>query len=182
MPFRQGPILRPHSHHRAVLAVVGVQLGQLGIGFDAGLLHAVKHGNGLVLVGHGAGAGAAVNRVGGAPTEHVDLLVGQRQVGVVVLEQGNRFRLHLLGQLVGLGYRGVGKLVLGDGRIVQQCRQRTGHHHGHGDDDADQCHDPRFGMDDFTGCDFLDRLPVDGEGDDQREHEQHANRNQIRRQ
>ena len=180
--LRQGPILRPHSHHRAVLAVVGVQLGQLGIGFDAGLLHAVKHGNGLVLVGHGAGAGAAVNRVGGAPTEHVDLLVGQRQVGIVVLQHGDGFRLHFLGQLVGFGNGGVGQHVLGGGRVVEQRGKRAGQHHGHGHDDADKRHQPGFGMDDLTGRHFLDRLLVDGKSDNQREREQHANRNKVRRQ
>ena len=167
----QGPILSEHADLRTILAVVRVQLAQLRIGLQASLLHAVKQGDGLVLLRHGAGAGAAVDGVGGAPAEHVDLLAGQRQVGIVVLQQGDGFRLHFLGQLVGLGNRGVGQRVLGDGRIVEQRGKRAGQHHGHGHDDAYQRHQPGFGMDDLTGRHVLDRLLVDGEGDDQREHE-----------
>ena len=178
----QGPILSEHADLRTILAVVRVQLAQLRIGLQASLLHAVKQGDGLVLLRHGAGAGAAVDGVGGAPAEHVDLLAGQRQVGIVILQQGDGLRLHILGQLVGLGNRGVGQRVLGGGRVVEQRGKRTGQHHGHGHDDADKRHQPGFGMDDLTSRHFLDRLLVDGKSDNQREREQHANRNKVRRQ
>ena len=168
--LRQGPILCPHANNWAICTVIGVQLGQVGVGLDAGFLHAIKQGNGVILVRHGAGAGAAVYRVGGAPTEHVDLLVSQRQVGIIVLQHGDGFRLHFLGQLVGLGNSGVRQHVLGDGRVVEQRRQRTGQHHGNRDDNADQSHKPRLGMDDLTGRHFLHRLLVDGKSNDQREH------------
>ena len=134
--LRQRPILGPHSNNRAIRTVVGVQLAQIGVGFKASFLHTVKQGNGVVLVRHGAGASAAIDRVGGAPTEHVDLLVSQRQVGIIVLQHGDGFRLHFLGQLVGLGNSGVRQHVLGDGRVVEQRRQRTGQHHGNRDDNT----------------------------------------------
>ena len=168
--LRQGPILGPHSNNRAVRTVVGVQLAQIGIGFKTSFLHAIKQGNGVVLVRHGAGAGAAINRIGGAPTEHVDLLVAQRQVGIIVLQHGDSFRLHFLGQLISLGNSSVRQRVLREGRVVEQRRQRTGQHHGNRDDNADQRHKPRLGVDDLTGRDFLHRLLIDGESDDQRKH------------
>ena len=65
--LRQGPILGPHSNNRTVRTIVGVQLAQIGVGFKTSFLHAIKQGNGVVLVRHGAGAGASIDRVGGAP-------------------------------------------------------------------------------------------------------------------
>ena len=168
--LRQGPILSEHANNWAICTVIGVQLGQVGVGLDAGFLHAIKQGNGVILVGHGTGAGAAVDGVGGAPAEHVDLLAGQRQVGIVVLQHGDGFRLHFLGQLISLGNSSVRQHVLREGRVVEQRRHRTGQHHGNRDDNTDQRHKPRLGVDDLTGRDFLHRLLIDGESDNQREH------------
>ena len=177
--LRQGPILGPHSNNRTVRTVVGVQLAQIGVGFKTSFLHAIKQGNGVVLVRHGAGAGASIDRVGGAPTEHVDLLVTQRQVGIIVLQHGDSFRLHFLGQLISLGNSSVRQHVLGDRRVVQQGGQRAGQHHGDGHDDAHQGDNPGFRVNELARAHVLDRLLVDGKGDDDGQYQQHADNHQI---
>ena len=104
----QSPVLTVvDGDSRTVGAVSGVEIAQLGVGVEACVLQAGEqvHSGGNV---HRAGAGAAVDGIGGSPAKDVDVGgVGQRQSAVIVLQQddalGRNFLHHLAGVLSGLG-------------------------------------------------------------------------------
>ena len=97
--LRQGPVLREHTHHRAVCTVRGVEVGELGVQLKAGILQALQQGDGGVSIGQCTGTGAAVAGVGGSPAKDVQLAVLGHGQGAVVIQQNDALVGNVLAQL-----------------------------------------------------------------------------------
>ena len=97
--LRQGPVLREHTHHRAVCTVGGVEVGELGVQFKARVLQTLQQGDGGVSIGQRTGTGAAVAGVGGSPAKDVQLAVLGHGQGAIVIQQNNALVGNVLAQL-----------------------------------------------------------------------------------
>ena len=128
-----GPVLAPHAHSGTGVTVLGVEVSDGGVVLDAGVAQALQQGDSGIGVGQAAGTGAAVDRVGGGPAEHVELGVAQGQ-GALVLHHDDAFFGDGLAQLIG----GSGSLV-GDGAVAHGQGDKAAHGakadkvHGDGD-------------------------------------------------
>ena len=97
--LRQGPVLREHTHHRAVCTVGGVEVAQLGVQLKAGVLQTLQQGDGGVGIGQRTGTGAAVAGVSGSPAKDVQLAVLGHGQGAIVIQQNDAFIGNVLAQL-----------------------------------------------------------------------------------
>ena len=131
--LRQSPVLRPHTNGRTLSLVVGVELGQLLVGLNAGLGQTLEQaGDGIGII-QSAGTGATIAGVGGSPAKDVQLGAGRQGQSAVVLQQNNTFLCDLCAQLVCCG-RG----LLGDGAAAGNQIQHSGHGAGADQVDDDQ--------------------------------------------
>ena len=95
-------------------AVSGVEIAQLGVGVDAGIVQAIQQADGGTVGGDSAGAGAAVDGADRSPAKDVQVAAGSKgQLVVIILEQNDAF-------LGNLGAQGVGLVTgfLGDGAVA----------------------------------------------------------------
>ena len=71
--LRNCPVLGSHSDRGALRAVLHVHAGEAFIGLKAGVLHGLQDADRSCGAG-GSGSGSSVDRIGGRPAEHVQLL------------------------------------------------------------------------------------------------------------
>ena len=140
--FRQRPVLPvADGDGRTIRAVGGVEIAQLGVGVKACILQPLQQADRRCDV-HGAGAGAAVDGVGGGPAKDIDVGgVGQGQSGILVPEQNNALLRDLLNHLAGV-FGGPG----GDAASVTQRHLKGIAHRAeadHVDHDAKEQHERR---------------------------------------
>ena len=112
--FGQGPVMVAVTQRRALGAVSGVEIAQLGVGVDAGVVQAIQQADGGTVGRDRAGAGAAVDRADRSPAKDVQVAAGSEgQFVVIVLQQDNAF-------LGNLGAQGVGLVTgfLGDSAVA----------------------------------------------------------------
>ena len=97
--LRQGPVLREHTHHRAVRTVGGVEVGQLGVQLKTRIGQTLQQGDGGVSIGQRTGTGAAVAGVGGSPAKDIQLAVLCHGQGAIVIQQNDALIGNVLAQL-----------------------------------------------------------------------------------
>ena len=110
----QGPVMVAVTQGRALGAVSGVEIAQLGVGVDAGIVQAVQQADGGTVGRDRTGTGAAVDGADRSPAKDVQVTAGSEgQFVIVVLEQNDAF-------LGNLGTQGVGLVTgfLGDGAVA----------------------------------------------------------------
>ena len=106
----QSPILCPHAH-AGTLGLVGlVEVHQILVHIQAGILQAGDQIGHFVLIVQSAGTNAAVNGSGGSPAEYVQVGAAGQGQSAVVLQQGNTLTNQLGVDLIGLRHA-----FLGDG-------------------------------------------------------------------
>ena len=168
----QIPVLGGDGDRGAVFGIAQVEVDQLLVHFKARVLNTLDQTDLVVEVVQAAGAGAAVDRVGGGPAEEVELLRILQRQHALILQQHEA----LLGDLGGDGFRLFGEIVgdlgggLGAAHKAQQC--------GHGPETDQVCHDqdgqqgrqPTLAADELFLClgQFLD---PDAHGDGRGKHE-----------
>ena len=99
----QSPVLSAHGNGGTVCTVSGVEIAQLGVQGEAGVLQAFQQGDGVVGVVQSAGTGAAVNGIGGSPAKHVQVAGGQGQGAALVLQQNDALVRDVLNQISSFG-------------------------------------------------------------------------------
>ena len=112
----QGPVMVAVTQRRALGAVSGVEIAQLGVGVDARVVQAIQQADGGTVGRDRAGAGAAVDRADRSPAKDVQVAAGSEgQFVVIVLQQDDAFLGNLGAQGVGLCTRFFGdSAVAGD--------------------------------------------------------------------
>ena len=112
----QGPVRVDVTQRRALGAVSGVEIAQLGVGVDAGVVQAIQQADGGTIDRDRASAGAAVDRADRSPAKDVQVAAGREgQFVVIVLQQDDAFLGNLGAQGVGLCTRFFGdSAVAGD--------------------------------------------------------------------
>ena len=71
--LRNCPVLRSHGDRRTLSAVLHIHAGEAFVGLKAGVLHGLQDADRGCGTG-GSGSGSSVDRIGGRPAEHIQLL------------------------------------------------------------------------------------------------------------
>ena len=149
--LRQVPVLGRDGDRRAVLGVAEIELRQGGVHFKARVLDALDEADLVVQVVQAAGAGAAVDGVGGGPAEEIQALGVLKRQDALVLQKHKA----LLGDLGGDCLSLFGKVVRdrGGSRAAADQAQQCGHRPQadevcHNDDHQQRGH-PALAADEF---------------------------------
>ena len=171
----QRPVSLEHADLRALSAVGGVQVHQLIIRGEAGVVQAIKQGRRRVVLRQRAGARTAVDRVRRTPTPHVDRgALGERQGTALILQEDHALVRNVVAQIFHLGLRRVRERA-GAGRQVEHRLEATVHHRHDSHDDGDERRDPGRRARELAGR--LAHLE-NSEGDDDGERQRHADDDQ----
>ena len=171
----QGPVLGPHAHAGTLGLVSLIEVHQILVDVQAGVLQAgdeVGHG---VLVVQSAGAHAAVNRGGGSPAEDVHVGAAGQGQNAVVLQQGDALAHQLGVDLVGFGHALLGDGAAAHGQVDhgEHGSEADGVHH---DDDRQAQGDQGAAADEFL---LRDGQSLAGNDHRQRDDERNAQHDQM---
>ena len=174
--FGNRPVLAEHADHGTGGAPVGVGFHQVGVVLDARVLQALEQTDGFIQPGQGAGAGAAVDGIGGRPAEGVHLGVGFQRQQAVVLKQHKAFVGNVLAQVLG----GLDALFAD----VPALFEHHAHHavHGAGEDQVHHQHQRQDERHPSSAAHQAARRLLDfdgGNGHDDGQHQADTDRNQV---
>ena len=173
--LRQRPVGLEHADLGALSTVGGVQIRQLIVRGEAGVVQAVKERRRRVVLRQRAGAGAAVDRVRRAPTPHVDRgALSERQGASLVLQEDHALVRNVVAQVLNLGLRRV-REGAGAGCQVEHRLETAVHHRHDRNNNGDERRDPGRRARELTGR--LAHLE-NSEGDDDGERQCHADNDQ----
>ena len=115
------------TQRRALGAVSGVEIAQLGVGVDAGVVQAIQQADGGTVGRDRAGAGAAVDRADRSPAKDVQVAAGSEgQFVVIVLQQDDAFLGNLGAQGVGLCTRFFGDSAVAGDQVEHGAHRAKG--------------------------------------------------------
>ena len=123
----QGPVMVAVTQRRALGAVSGVEIAQLGVGVDARVVQAIQQADGGTVGRDRAGAGAAVDRADRSPAKDVQVAAGREgQFVVIVLQQDDAFLGNLGAQGVGLCTRFFGDSAVAGDQVEHGAHRAKG--------------------------------------------------------
>ena len=131
----QSPVLRPHTADRAIRLVSGVEIAQLCVGLNAGIVQAVQKADRVISLVQSAGSAAAQHGIGGSPAENIELSAFCQRQNALVLQKHRAFFRDLDRQSRSLS----GSLIrdrAASADQIQHRAHRAGADHVHADADA----------------------------------------------